>query len=365
MSVENIRYAHILDQLVASGASFACYFLPNSTEPTLVIEKSEPSELSSFDELDGKEGFVFAPFEVGNGSPLLLFQSSIIYNGFDVDVEQPLVAPFLTNEEPRTSTSEEDYTEVFGRFMEQLQEGGFAKLVLSRKLVVERQSGSVGEIFLNANKAYPSTFTYLVSSPRVGLWLGATPELLLRGEGRGFQTVALAGTMPFTSSTDKYVWGEKDREEQQLVADYISDRLERCGAKDINKVGPITVQAGNIVHLKTSFSFTVDPQVGVGKLVGTLHPTPAVCGLPKEAALRYIVATEKHQREYYSGFTGVIKENGGVELFVNLRCMKIEPRWLHLYAGGGITAKSEVGKEWMETSHKLRTLLSIIEAEEK
>jgi isochorismate synthase len=148
-----------------------------------------------------------------------------------------------------------------------------------------------------------------------------------------------------------------------MVTDYISERITSCGVTQIEKDGPSTAKAGNVVHLKTTFKFAADGNVGVGMLVDTLHPTPAVCGLPKEEAQQYIIETEQHDREYYTGFAGVVSSNKEAELYVNLRCMKVAQQ-LSLFAGGGITAKSVGEREWMETNHKLRTLQSIIEADD-
>ncbi len=96
------------------------------------------------------------------------------------------------------------------------------------------------------------------------------------------------------------------------------------------------------------------------EFISALHPTPAVCGLPKERALELIYKTEMHNREYYAGYCGPINYQGKTDLFVNLRCMKILPDKLALYIGGGLTAKSDPEKEWEETVLKANTLLSVI-----
>jgi isochorismate synthase len=364
MSIVPIQYARLLDELIARGVAFACYFLPFSTEPTLIVEDNAPAELHSYGNLDGEDGFVFAPFILSPEKPLLLFKSKSIYRGFVDRITMPMGSIVSSGNNSDHSTTSEIYDATFRSFMEQLKGGRFSKLVLSRKLVVDRHAKSIGKVFLNAKDAYLSAFTYLVNAPKSGLWLGATPELLLKGDAGCFQTVALAGTMPVSADDSDYIWSEKDSEEQQIVADYISDRLTACGVPEMEKEGPTTVKAGNVVHLKTTFRFAVNGNVGVGRLVDTLHPTPAVCGLPKEEAQRYIIETEQHHREYYTGFAGVVRSNKEAELYVNLRCMKVEAQQLSLFAGGGITAKSVGDREWLETNHKLRTLQSIIEADD-
>lgn len=358
-------YAQILDRLVEARVSFVCYFAPNDSEPTLIIEDGAPKVIDSLENLGSTRGFVFAPFNIGKDLPLLIFTSTNIIRGFS-SIPLNVTGSVHAKLEAVTvkSTSRVEYDISYNRFMMMLHDGTFSKLVLSRKLAVARDGQSIGELLLKANDTYPSAFTYLVNSEEAGTWLGATPELLLRGKKGLYQTVALAGTMPTVAGCTDYQWTAKDREEQQFVSDYICERLAKCGVTDIVQVGPTTVNAGSVVHLKTTFKFRCEEDLQVGRLVDMLHPTPAVCGLPKEDALRFIVGAEPHRREYYTGFAGIVDAKGETELFVNLRCMKITPSQYVLYAGGGITAKSIGEKEWMETTHKLQTLLSIIEAEE-
>jgi len=101
----------------------------------------------------------------------------------------------------------------------------------------------------------------------------------------------------------------------------------------------------------------------LGDFVAELHPTPAVCGLPKNLADDFIKENEKHDRKYYSGYLGPWKLNQEVNLFVNLRCMEITCDQFVLYAGGGITSKSIPEREWEETIQKAKTLLDVINTE--
>ena len=96
------------------------------------------------------------------------------------------------------------------------------------------------------------------------------------------------------------------------------------------------------------------------KFIRDLHPTPAVCGLPKEKSLDIIYKTEPYDREYYAGYLGMV-ENDSVDFYVNLRCMKIYENAAALFVGGGITANSDAKKEWQETELKAKTLLNILD----
>jgi isochorismate synthase len=95
-------------------------------------------------------------------------------------------------------------------------------------------------------------------------------------------------------------------------------------------------------------------------LLNLLHPTPAVAGLPKEEARRFILENEGYPRRYYSGFAGWLDTAGRSDLYVNLRCMHIRPHRLTLYSGGGLLPSSVMETEWRETEDKLQTMLSVI-----
>jgi isochorismate synthase len=95
-------------------------------------------------------------------------------------------------------------------------------------------------------------------------------------------------------------------------------------------------------------------------MLNLLHPTSAVCGTPKEAALAWILQTEKHERELYSGYLGPINLASETHLFVNLRTVKIRGENAYYFAGCGITEDSIPEKEWQETQMKCQTLQRVI-----
>ena len=98
----------------------------------------------------------------------------------------------------------------------------------------------------------------------------------------------------------------------------------------------------------------------IGNLLQELHPTPAVCGLPKEDAFRFILENEGYDRSYYSGFIGWLDTEGHTDLYVNLRCMEIKPGETTLYAGAGILASSDIESVCTETGDKMNTMKSIL-----
>ena len=103
----------------------------------------------------------------------------------------------------------------------------------------------------------------------------------------------------------------------------------------------------------------VGKEVDVWEIVKALHPTPAVCGYPTEKAREFILANESYDRQYYTGFCGLVEENK-LDLYVNLRCMQLKEGKAHLYVGGGITKDSNPESEFAETQHKAQTMLAVL-----
>jgi isochorismate synthase len=188
--------------------------------------------------------------------------------------------------------------------------------------------------------------------------MGATPEILFKLGDEHAETMALAGTKPAGDAK----WTEKEIKEQQIVTDYIEELLFKNNITEYSKTGLTTVEAGNVVHLKTGFNISIEQLKGkIGDVLKAIHPTPAVCGLPREKAYKIIRKVEKHDRQFYAGFLGPWKVNDQSQLFVNLRCAEITKKSLHVFAGGGLTSDSTPEQEWEETIHKSETLLSVVE----
>ena len=190
--------------------------------------------------------------------------------------------------------------------------------------------------------------------------MGASPETLLNIEGHKLQSAALAGTQRFKDSTE-VKWDVKNFEEQTIVTNYLKRTLNpHLEFVDTSK--PKTIRAGKLLHLQTLLSGNLKATPnGFKALLNDIHPTPAVCGTPKKAAMAFINEHEPIDRSYYSGFLGEIRYHSNPEfqyanLVVNLRCMQLCEKTAKLYAGGGITNKSIPENEWKETEAKIQTL---------
>lgn len=347
----------------------ALFRLPYAETYTVVEQATgKPEELSAPEQLDGREGFVVAPFAADSHEPLLLLRPDRVETR-RVQAET-MVAGRMQQAADRQERDRRDYAESFSLCHAQLAAGRFDKLVLART-TVERMARRVPteQLFLRACRLYPRTFVALVESERCGTWLAATPEILLSGENGRWRTMALAGTMRLTgcrlgfdnpptpggTKGHEPDWDSKNRREQRIVADYI-ERTLRPLAADFSCGEAHTVRAGDVVHLRSDFSFRLASGVGAGAVVSALHPTPAVCGLPKADAYTFLLANEPSPRSYYSGFIGPWGIGGGTHLYVSLRCMSLCGDSCCLYAGVGLLPDSDEEAEWQETEAKMETM---------
>ncbi len=356
-----------VDGLARKGASFSLYRLPGEGCCRLVLQASgEAERLESAGDLGSRRGFALAPFHVSGECPVLLVRPDATATGWE-EIGRALAgtagggrpsargqgrgqAARRAGGDPRR-----DYAAAFSRFMGALGKGRFQKLVLSRSVSTGLPGGfSPARAFLGACEGDPGTMAYLCHVPAAGTWIGSTPEVLLSGNGDAWRTVAMAGTMPLGGGTPR-VWDGKNREEQRLVADFIRGVAGKFG-RDVTETGPHAWRAGDLWHLRTDFRFRMDRGAGLGCLLEALHPTPAVCGLPRDGALRFILGNEGHDRSYYSGFIGWLDPGGRTDLYVNIRCMRVGDVEATLYAGGGILPSSDPDSEWEETIWKMETM---------
>lgn len=326
-------------------------------------QSEKPTVIASLAALDGRKGLVIAPFfnDDNNAIYLLDGQDSTSTTlpldgskGFDAIPDWQDDFSFSIE----TTSPREGYHNAFTRFHKHLEHNTFQKLVLARSIIEQKdEKTSPRNIFLNACKKYPHSYIALFFTEETGMWLIASPEILLNGNADGYQTMALAGTMKYEGEDMR--WSAKNQEEQQLVADYIRNCLQPFAA-EITESKPYTARAAHLAHLRTDFAFRLKDTQRLGTFLTAFHPTPAVCGMPKTEAQQFILHNEKINRSYYSGFSGLLGENGTAKLFVTLRCMQLTRSACRLYAGGGLLKGSSEENEWLETETKLDTMRQLL-----
>jgi isochorismate synthase len=334
---------------------FVAYCKPGKHQVTGIFQLHDKA---FFAEDFSETGFVMAPFESGdcflipeNGSEV--FVSELPSDKYEPQVPQP-------DENPKAKA---DFEALVKKGILAIEKGEFGKVVLSRQETVAVPNLDFTGVFEKLLHAYPNAFRYCWFHPKTGMWMGATPEQLLRSKDNRFNTVALAGTQPFID-TEHVFWQEKEKAEQQFVTDFISGGL-RDKVSQMSLSEPYTARAGNLLHIKTDIEGTLNADSGLREVLDILHPTPAVCGFPKLEAKKFILENEGYNREFYSGFLGELHKDfaenkAGSDLYVNLRCMKTETDTALLFIGCGITKDSVPENEFTETVNKSLTMKKVL-----
>ena len=246
----------------------------------------------------------------------------------------------------------EEYLQKLEKAIEIIKQNNLPKLVISRPIAKEISSINLEETYQLLCKKYPNTLCYLLISDEE-IWIGATPEILgkFNKKTHEFFTMSLAGTLPVDEE-----WSEKEIEEQKPVTNYISEILKKyVTLSEVEESETYNHISGNIKHLRTDFTAKIEDN-RLEELIEELHPTPAVCGIPKDFCKEKIIEIEQYNREFYAGYIKIETEEE-IYYFVNLRCAKIYKNQVIAFAGGGITALSSPEKEWRETELKSQAIL--------
>lgn len=348
---ESIGLKTRLEKCISNKYPFAFYRLPDTTVIHFISQDSEAGTGG----FNNEAGFVFSPFIESKEYPSYFIKADKQVELHLVDIENISlnINGLCSKHNTNKHATKAEHTANVAKAVEHIKKGALDKVILSRVEGIDFDA-DILNVFKRLCEKYESAFVSLVVIPGKTVWLTATPELLVSADGNKINTVSLAGTKPITGNAE---WTDKEKKEQEVVTTYINDILKETCA-DITVSGPKDAIAGNVMHLKTEFSaiLTIDLKA----LINKLHPTPAVCGLPKQAAIDFIVNTEVHQRKYYTGYLGPYTMNGKTDLFVNLRCAEILENKADVFVGGGITLGSNPEKEWDETVLKSKTLLSVM-----
>lgn len=372
---------------------FAIWRNPRETVIHSTLQLDQENEVPEEIE-NAPTGFMVSPFEASENHQSQFIKSDVL---LDSDLNEILLAPGFNDKEGKFEhflqqfstlsedkkfdykdflesptafkSSKDNYLSLVQKCKDAIADGYYQKIVPSRreKFRVEKNFNPVKELF-KLCEAYENAFVSLFYLPNQGLWLGATPELLISvDEAQNFETISLAGTQEIRPGFElsQVSWTQKEIEEQALVSRYIINCFKKIRLREFDEYGPKTVKAGNLIHLKTTFKVNMKevnfPQLG-SVMLDLLHPTSAVCGMPMIPAAKFLQEHEAYDREYYSGYLGPVNYDGQTGLYVNLRCAKIYKSDMILFAGAGVTEDSDPEKEWTETEIKFQTLLNVIQA---
>ncbi len=339
--------------------------------PFVVYRKAGENQIKALlmdntksDEFDyEKEGFLLQSFD----SKVHFFFNKMTAKSLTSEIElerTTLEYDYAIKEEPDAI-----YQESFGKIKEFITSGAIDKVVLSRIAEIEIKTFNLEKLIVSLFRNFSSAFCSCFYHPQYNFWIGATPESLLRVRSGRLEIMSLAGTKKMDSQK---TWTSKEDEEQYLVTQYIKDCLEKMNFEDV-EVENSNRQAENVVHKLTMISADCSSMENqqLKQLIESLHPTPAVCGVPKEEAFKAIVKSEQHDRLFYSGFLGEINvrnehsHSRETDLYVHLRCANWDENLARIYIGGGITALSNLHHEWRETEYKSFAMKKLIEMTER
>ncbi|PWB28223.1 chorismate-binding protein [Flavobacterium sp. HTF] len=335
---------------------FVLYSKPNTSNFIGILQQNNTLyHVSDYSE----KGFVFASFDEKQLILIPESESEII----TAEKETTSFAPIEIDDLNFDAEAKFQYESLVAKGIHAIKNEEFKKVVLSRSEDVQLAEFDFIETFQHLVQLYPATFCYCFFHPEIGLWMGATPEKLLKANGNVFETMALAGTQKDNPETE-IVWQQKEKDEQQYVTDFIVKRLREFAASVVVSE-PYSLRAGSIWHIKTDISGVLKDNSTLEEVIDTLHPTPAICGLPKKKSKAFILENENYDRTFYTGFLGELNSSfagntASSDLFVNLRSMQIQENKAILYMGCGITKESIPEKEWEESVNKSMTMKRVL-----
>jgi menaquinone-specific isochorismate synthase len=260
------------------------------------------------------------------------------------------------------------YEHAVSKALKLISEGIISKIVLARKLIynTEKQLPYFSIAHSLRNK-FPDCYTFCMSTPDNGMFIGATPEILTRISGNSLETEAVAGTAARGPSAGKdahlgktLLGRKKEVREHRLVIDSMMRRLKSCGISECKEGRTRLLRLSNLQHVRTPLQATLPEGVHPFDAISALHPTPAMGGSPREKALPIVQELEGFSRGWYSGVAGWFDSRGRGEFMVPIRCGKIMPKSLTLFAGAGIVEGSIPANEKVETDLKLEAMLEVI-----
>jgi menaquinone-specific isochorismate synthase len=257
------------------------------------------------------------------------------------------------------------WEETIEKALKEMEEEGVSKVVLARAQSVSAEVGlDAVDVVLNLWEENRGSHVFLFEPLPGHVLLGAAPETVATLEGGRFRATAVAGSVS-TGRTEKernalaarLLASDKDRREHQICVDDMVGRISPL-ARTVNaEPEPHVLTLRTIQHLETVIDAEMDPGQTVLSVLEALHPTPAVCGLPRDQALEFLKREEPFRRGWYAGPVGWFDGRGNGVFVPALRSAVGHGSEWRLFAGAGIVRGSEPQMEWDETRIKFQPVL--------
>lgn len=357
-----LKYKEVFGKILESKLPFVLYKKPEEEDVYGLMQKDV--NIWFVQDFDKDQGFVFSPFDKKEEKVLIKSDAKMKFDMDDLEIStgyKGMNVNGLFNEKvvgPDFEKEKNKHIALVNKAILSLKKGEIDKVVLSRAELWKAEKVDFSAIFKDLVNTYNDAFVYIWFHPLVGMWIGATPELLLERDDEFIHTTALAGTRKYCETNEK--WGEKELDEQKMVSDYVVNIFDKNLLKEVREFGPETIQAGKIEHLKTDVTGELSNSSNINYLIRSLHPTPAVCGVPFDESRTFIKENESYNRDFYTGFLGELNLDNHTELYVNIRCLQVVKSGVKFFVGGGITKDSDAENEWQETVNKSNTLKDIV-----
>ncbi|HEY9761935.1 MAG TPA: isochorismate synthase [Trichocoleus sp.] len=263
-----------------------------------------------------------------------------------------------------TSSTTRPFKQAVSRALAQIAQSHLHKIVLAHAVDITAPhpfnlSQSLGRL----RHSHPDCYTFSISNGQGVNFIGASPERLLSIRHNTLITDALAGSAPRGRAeaedqtlAENLLANPKERDEHQFVVQFLVRQLAALGLRPSYRTVPELLRLANIQHLHTPIRAMLPPHTSPLRLVEALHPTPAVAGVPTEAACQQIRHHEAFDRALYAAPLGWIDDRGNSEFIVGIRSALVQGKQARLYAGAGIVAGSDPERELAEIQLKLRAL---------
>jgi len=357
-----LKYKEVFGKILQSKLPFVLYKKPEEAEVYGLLQKD--ANMWFVQDFDKDKGFVFAPYNTSEERILIKSDAKLTFDMGELEIissdYKTMDVNGLFGSEvvgPNIDKIREEHILKVKKGIEAVKSGEIDKVVITREELWNAKTIDFSAIFKDLVDSYDDAFVYIWFHPLVGMWIGATPELLVEKDDEFIHSTAIAGTKNADKPGD---WGHKELQEQKIVSDYVVDIFEKNLLSSIRQFGPETISAGKLEHLKTDITGELSSASNINYLINSLHPTPAVCGMPLAKAKDFIAETENYNRNFYTGFLGELNLDNHTELYVNLRCLQIVKDGVKFFVGGGITEESNPEAEWEETVNKSNTLKDIV-----
>lgn len=256
------------------------------------------------------------------------------------------------------------FKQVVSSALAQITQNRLHKIVLAHAVdIIAPHDFHLSQSLNRLRHNHPDCYTFSVGNGQGATFIGASPERLLSIRHHTLVTDALAGSAPRgrTAAEDEILAenllaNPKERDEHQFVVEFLVRQLTALGLRPGYRTLPRLLRLANIQHLHTPIRAMLPAHASPLRLVEALHPTPAVAGVPTEAACHQIRCHESFDRSLYAAPLGWIDDRGNSEFIVGIRSALIQGNQARLYAGAGIVAGSDPERELAEIQLKLRAL---------